>query len=92
MADHIPNPVETSASLKRPLEGVQLEEAHPHQPILQEDSAVTKAEKVERNGSIEKPLNSEGPASKKVKLEGSEEKIQSDSRVKVHGIALVKPE
>jgi len=92
MGDQSPNPVEPSASLKRSLEGEQLEETHPPQPILPEDSSVTKAEKIERNGSIEKPLNSEEPASKKLKLKGSEDKTPRDSRVKVHGIALVKPE
>ena len=92
MEEHIPNPVEPSASLKRPLEGQQqLNEAH-HTPILPEDSAVTKAEKVEGNGLIEGSIHSEGPAAKRAKLVGPEVKIGSDGRAKVHGVALVKQE
>ncbi|KAI9817140.1 MAG: tRNA-dihydrouridine synthase 3 [Pycnora praestabilis] len=45
------NPLEPSMSLRKPPQGTFREEAHPPQPQLPEDSAVTKAEKVERNGS-----------------------------------------
>jgi len=51
-----------------------LDEARPPQPILPEDSAVTKAEKVERNGANAEAheLNSEEPAAKRVKLDQPE--------------------
>lgn len=95
MADQVPNPVEPDAPLKRRLEVQQSEVAHPPQAIFQGDSAVTKAEKVERNGSIEgliEGLDYAEPTPKRVKLEDLEVESRDDSRVKVHGIALVKPE
>lgn len=51
-----------------------MEEAHPRQPILPQDSAVTKAEKVERHGANAKAheLNPEEPAAKRVKLDQPE--------------------
>ncbi|TVY59509.1 tRNA-dihydrouridine(47) synthase [NAD(P)(+)], partial [Lachnellula cervina] len=100
MTEEIPNPIAPEYSLKRPLEGQQLEEAHPPQPIFPEDSAVTKAEKIERNGvnadaveAAEPPVTSEasGPPSKRIKVE-SAEAPKVDARDKVKGIALVKPE
>lgn len=51
MTDQVPNPLHPEKPLKRPLEEEQKEEAHPPQPIFPEDSAITKAEKVERNGA-----------------------------------------
>jgi tRNA-dihydrouridine synthase 3 len=74
MSEPATNPFAPEQALKRPLEGEQLEEAHPPQPILPEDSAVTKAEKVERNGENvqEHELESEEPAAKRVKLGHSE--------------------
>jgi len=89
MDDQVPNPLVPAQSLKRPLEEEQLEEAHPPQPILPEDSAVTKAEKIERNG-----VNGhEEPAAKKVRFTQTEEVADEvPKRQKVKGIALVKPE
>jgi len=100
MTDETPNPLAPEQSLKRPFEGEQLEEAHPPQPIFPEDSAVTKAEKIERNGAnghaLEAPANSGAsgePPSKRVKVgEQKEEAPTVDTRDKVKGIALVKPE
>ncbi len=85
----MPNPLEPTQSLKRPLEGEQLEEAHLPRPVLPEDSAVTKAEKIERNG-----VNGRGePAAKKVKVEQEEDVApEASKRQKVKGIASVKPE
>jgi tRNA-dihydrouridine synthase 3 len=70
MSEPLSRPLALEQALKRPLEGEQWEEAHHPQPILPEDSAVTKAEKVERNGeSVEEhELESEEPAAKRVKL------------------------
>jgi len=96
MADQVPNPLDPIQSLKRPSEREQIEEAHPPQPVLPEDSAVTKSEKLERNGPsaddntvISDPHE---PAAKRVKLNGPEESSKMDPRDKVKGIALVKPE
>lgn len=114
MADHIPNPVDPEKSLKRPADGEQKEEAHPPQPIFPEDSAITKAEKVERNGikveddsstlaktstkrtneaDADTPME-DAPSAKRVKVETQEndDDMKVDTREKIKGIALVKPE
>ncbi|QSZ29573.1 hypothetical protein DSL72_004089 [Monilinia vaccinii-corymbosi] len=84
MPDGVPDPVQPSQSLKRPLDGERLEEAHPPQPILPEDSAITKAEKVERGGE---------PSAKRVKTEEKDHKaLAADSRERVKGIAPIKAE
>jgi len=102
MEEAVPNPLAPEQSLKRPLEGEQSAEAHPPQPIFPEDSAVTKAEKVEKhgsgsisNGSIEasaasEPLNE--PPSKRIRVEQPKSADKVDSRDRVKGVALVKPE
>ena len=102
MDEEISHPLAPEQSLKRPLEGEQLEEAHPPQPIFPEDSAVTKAEKIERNGAnghavgvAEAPVTSDvsEPPPKRVKVEEQRtEAPKVDARDKVKGIALVKPE
>lgn len=93
MADNIPNPLEPSQSLKRPLDGERTEEAHPPQPIFPEDSAVTKAEKVERNGAIPDSNKNGEPAAKKAKIEEQDNKTAvTDSRERVRGIAPIKAE
>jgi hypothetical protein len=91
---HIPNPLEPIQPLKRPLEVEQKEEAHPPQPIFDEDSAVTKAEKVERNGTNgdAATLVSSEPASKRAKLDQPEEVPKVDARDRVKGVASVKAE
>lgn len=92
-------------SLKRPLES-ETEPNCPPQTVLLEESAVTKAEKAESNGSHygtvknEEPF--EAPAAKRVKIEQSEAPADQneprssenkvDARDKVKGVALVKPE
>ncbi|KAM3065900.1 tRNA-dihydrouridine synthase 3 [Clarireedia jacksonii] len=92
MADEVINPVEPSQPLKRPLDGEQLEEAHPPQPILPGDSATTKAEQVERNGVTDSFGNGE-PAAKKARLDAPEADSQPTSEVgRVHGIAPIKAE
>jgi tRNA-dihydrouridine synthase 3 len=104
MSEQLSNPVDPEQSLKRPLNEEQLAEVHPPLPsfILKENSAVTKAEKVERNGVNGKgePLDSAEPAAKRIRMDGSGEGIAEngqeekkiDTRQKVKGIALVKPE
>jgi tRNA-dihydrouridine synthase 3 len=74
MSEQVSNPLGPEQALKRHLEGEQLEEAHPPQPIVPEDSAVTEAEKVERNGENAEvhELNSEEPVAKRVKLDQPE--------------------
>ncbi|RAL67904.1 hypothetical protein DID88_008629 [Monilinia fructigena] len=95
MADEIPNPVEPSQSLKRPLDGEQLEGAHPPQPILPEDSSITKAEKLERNGPNVDSVSNGEPSAKRVKTEDQDQKTtatDSASRERVRGIAPIKAE
>ncbi|KAK0123076.1 tRNA-dihydrouridine synthase 3 [Cadophora gregata f. sp. sojae] len=93
MADNAPIQEET---LKRSLDS-DIKPEYPPQTILPEDSAVTKIEKAERNGSIKQEA-SEEPAAKRVKIEQPETELNgqskqlTDSRDKVRGVALVKPE
>jgi tRNA-dihydrouridine synthase 3 len=97
----IANPLAPDQSLKRPAEA-QPEKAHPPQPIFEEDSAVTKAEKVERHGpeialgdASAEDVFEESPA-KRLKLAAdtttNADVSNTDAREKVKGIALVKPE
>jgi tRNA-dihydrouridine synthase 3 len=84
MSEPVSNPLAPEQALKRPLEGEQLEEAHPPYPSLPEDSAVTKAEKVQRNGENveEHGLESEEPTAKRVKLEHPELESSSLAQLK----------
>jgi len=101
MSEQTANPVDPEQSLKRSIGNVAGEAAPPTQPIFPEDSAVTKAEKNEKNGVNGKGEHLEGqePATKRIKMEdqvdsaenGAEDK-KVDSRDKVKGIALVKTE
>jgi tRNA-dihydrouridine synthase 3 len=101
MSEQLPNPADPEQSLKRSI-GLVEDPPNPPQTIFPEDSAVTKAEKVESNGVTltEGDLDGQEPAAKRVKVEdskkgvvnnGAEEK-KVDSRDKVKGIALVKTE
>lgn len=103
MTEEIPNPIASEQSLKRPLEGEQLGASDGPQTVFQEDSAVTKAEKIVRNGvnghavetseTAAAPENSTEPPSKRIKVDDQKEEApNSDARTKVKGIALVKPE
>jgi hypothetical protein len=92
MADRMEEHLEPSSLRGVPLEGQQLKEAHPPQPTSPRDSAVTKTEKTERNGSMEELLDPTEPASKRIKLDDLEHDYQAGPREKVKGIALVKPE
>lgn len=90
--------MDPSQSLKRPLTAQQTEEAHPPQPILPKDSALTEAEKNERNGAhggLGEGSEEPEPVRKKAKLEGDTPETtesKDDARDKVKGIALIKPE
>lgn len=92
-----PNPLDPAQELQKPPPGVvTTEPTHPPQPILPGDSAVTRAEKVERHGHPDASPGTangdfqESPA-KRIKLEtnGSSE-VRSDERKK--GVAPIKPE
>jgi tRNA-dihydrouridine synthase 3 len=74
MSEPVSNPLVPEQAFERPLEGEQLKEAPPPQPILPQDSAVTRAKKVERNGANAEAhgMNSEEPAAKRVKLDQPE--------------------
>jgi tRNA-dihydrouridine synthase 3 len=101
MSEQLSNPADPEQSLKRSI-GLVEDPPNPPQPIFPEDSAVTKAEKVERNGVTltEGDLDGQEPAAKRVKVEDSKEGVVNngaeekkvDSRDKVKGIALVKTE
>jgi len=101
MSEQGPHLVEPEPSLKRSIGNTAWEAALPTQPIFPEDSAVTKAEKIEKNGlnGTGEHLEGHEPAAKRVKMEdqleaainGAEDK-KPDSRDKVKGIALVKTE
>lgn len=98
------NGIVPEESLKRPLKIEEEEKPiYPPQSIFPEDSATTKAEKLERNGENGQHLITDEPAAKRVKTEQPEageasiktnggNKNNGDSRDKVRGIALVKEE
>ena len=97
MAD-IENPLEPTSSLKRPLEQDNIP---PTQPILLQDSAVTKAVKLERNGFHDtsekyfKVSESGQRERKRAKLDNDSAEADSHKlnvRDKVKGIALIKEE
>ncbi|PMD38445.1 tRNA-dihydrouridine(47) synthase [NAD(P)(+)] [Hyaloscypha variabilis F] len=102
MSEQVPNPIDPEQSLKRPIGHHSEEPIPPTQPILSEDSAVTKAEKIARNGVNGKgeEFEVQEPAAKRVKMEGQVEVATQngtedkklDARDKVKGIALVKTE
>lgn len=74
MAEITSNPIEPELTLKLPTTSVQLEQVvHPHQAPLEEDSAVTKAEKIERHVIEDTP---EEPPTKRAKLEPSEQALE----------------
>lgn len=87
-------------ALKRPLDS-PMEDAHPPQTILLENAAVTKIEKVARNGpsntngSLEDAVFGDEPAAKRLKLQNevpANGLDRVDARDKVKGVALVKKE
>jgi tRNA-dihydrouridine synthase 3 len=102
MSEQIPKSIDPEQSLKRPIGNHSEEPIAPTQPILSEDSAVTKAEKIIRNGVNGKgeEFEVQEPAAKRVKMEGQVEAATQngtedkklDARDKVKGIALVKTE
>lgn len=88
MADIPSNPIEPELTLKLPTTSGQLEQVvHPQQAPRKEDSAVTKAERVERHVIEETP---EEPPTKRVKLEPAEQVLDKTGRPK--GVAPIKAE
>jgi tRNA-dihydrouridine synthase 3 len=85
MGDQIPDPLDSEGGLKRQLEEERPEDIHPSQPTTTGDPMVTTTETAEGNGIHE-------PASKRVKIDQSEQTPRVDARDKVRGIALIKPE
>lgn len=92
MSDQAPNLNESDSQPKRPFNGDQLEDVHPAQRILPGDSTITKLEKIEGNGAIEGSLETGEPSAKRVKREEPEGQSSGDTRTKIHGVAMVKPE
>jgi len=83
------NPLDPSDLLQRPPPHTVTEEAHPPQPIFEEDSAVTKAEKLERNGpGADAADDYAEPPAKRVRLE--EDPVVPPARQK--GVAAIKQE
>lgn len=93
-----PNPLDPSTTLVPPPLDTQLEEAHPPQPPLPEDSAVTKAEKFERHGQIKQTSctdDIEAPAAKRVKVHddaSSSEPPSINGSGRVKGVVPIKAE
>lgn len=89
------NPVEPSEPLKAaPADAMS--HANPQQEILPGDSAVTKAEKVERssalNGSSKHEADFEEPRPKRVKLEQDNALAATEPTDRKKGVAPIKPE
>ena len=95
MDTKVPNPLDPAQLLKKPLEVLSPKNDLQLQSIFPEDSAVTKAEKAVGNaaqGDIEMATPPESPL-KKRKLDHETLAVPKfESRDKVKGIALVKPE
>lgn len=92
MAEIPSNPIEPELTLKLPTTSIQLEQAV-HAP-LREDSAVTKAEIIERHVIEEPP---EGPPTKRVKLEPTKQVLESEEQDQTKtgrqkGVAPIKTE
>ncbi|KAK5163837.1 hypothetical protein LTR04_002222 [Oleoguttula sp. CCFEE 6159] len=88
------NPLDSSSKLRQPSPGVQLEPAHPQQRILPGDSATTRAEKIERNGThAEYSDDGDGsPPAKRQKVDTSGIPCPSEPRERMRGVAQVKSE
>lgn len=91
MAEIPSNPIEQGLNLKLPSTSYPLEQlVQPQQAPLEEDSAATKAEKIERN-FIEG--NSEEPPTKRVKLESNEQVLEAQTTTeRQKGVAPIKAE
>lgn len=91
MAEIPSNPIERGLNLKLLSTSYPLEQlVQPQQAPLEEDSAATKAEKIERN-FIEG--NSEEPPTKRVKLESNEQVLEAQTTTeRQKGVAPIKAE
>ena len=97
MAEVPSYPVEPELNLKLPPTSVQLEQVvHPHHDPLEEDSAITKAEKIGRHAIEDSP---EEPPTKRVKLESTELvlelELQEEAQTRTErqkGVAPIKAE
>lgn len=82
----------TSGTLKRPLDSEQLQDVNSTQPILPEDSAVTKIEKIQQSAGVEVGNHLEAadiPAAKRIKTaESSRDTLPTRTR----GEVSIKPE
>lgn len=89
MEDQTRNPQDADHSLKRPLEGEQLEQAKSERGSAEIKIEKTESSSIQCESVAPEP---EGPASKRLKLEEPEKALKVDARDKVKGIALIKPE
>lgn len=91
MAEIPSNPIERGLNLKLPSTSNPFEQVvQPQQAPLEEDSAATKAEKIERH-FIED--TSEEPPTKRVKLESNEQVLEAQTKTeRQKGVAPIKAE
>lgn len=82
------NPLDPTEPLAVPDPGVQRDPAHPPQPPLATDSAVTKAEKLERNAPDATP----SALKRKAEPETSDVALASGEPPRKRGVASIKPE
>ncbi|MCJ1337537.1 tRNA-dihydrouridine synthase 3 [Bachmanniomyces sp. S44760] len=86
------NPLEPGQDLRATTAVVDGEIPHPSQPVLEEDSAVTRAEKIERHVLLDDTV---GPPTKRLKidqLDGSTENGGLTKSERIKGVASIKPE
>ena len=95
----IQNSISPEEPLKPELAELEEEVAHPSRPITEEDSAITKAEEIERHGSLNGNHDLDGPdvpPAKRIKLapdHGELNGIQSTApSERQKGIAPIKAE
>lgn len=80
-----PKPIDPEGGVKRQLGGDQLDATSSGQPSTANQSATTNGEEIKEDNPHEQ-------ASKRIKLDLSEQSPRLDSRDKVKGTALIKPE
>lgn len=87
------NPLDPSELLQRPPLNVVTEPAHNPQPVYPEDSSVTIAEKLERNGpGADTTDESLEPPAKRARLDTNEDQPATTPPERRKGVAAVKPE
>jgi len=86
-----PNPLEPQEPLKIQPQAAEIKNTHPAPTPQDEDSATTKAEKIERH-PYENGLLGDEPPAKRVRLEGATEAAPPAANDRRKGIAPIKAE